>query len=307
MKETTLKRLAGVLVGALIVWVVLAAAGRLHEDRATRFSLPHVDSATIDTIVLARRGDTATLARNARMWRVNGYPADSAHVHDLLSGLADTSGWGELVAQSPSSYGRLGVGPDSGRRLRVVGHGKQLVDVTSGRRTSDWSGIYLRRHGDSAVYALHSALLGEALTRPADDWRDKQIARVTPDSVASAELQRGGKRLTLRREGARWNIQSAPADSAAVAAMLDLYRNFDATGFADAAQADSLHNARPLGSVQLRSKSGSLLLGMRFDSTAAGGWVRADSGGPEFKVDAYQLAHLVPPESTFTARAKKKK
>lgn len=307
MKEITIKRLAGVLLGALIVWGVLAGAGRLREDRAPRFSLPHVDSAAIDTIALERRGDTATLARHAHVWRVNGFPVDNEHVHDLLRGLVDSAEWGELVAENPSSYARLGVGADSGLRLRVVSHGKQVVDVTSGKRTTDWTGIYLRRNGDSAVYALHSALLGEALTRPADDWRDKRIARINPDSVATVDVQRGARRTMLQRAGVKWTVEAEPADSAAVAGMLDLYKTFDATGFASAAQADSLRPANRVAAVRLRSKSGALLLGIRFDSTAGGGWARADSGGPVFKIDPYQLAHLAPAESTFKTRKKVKK
>lgn len=302
MNEATIKRLAGVLVVALVLWGALAGAGRLREDRATRFSLPRLDSAAIDTVVLARRGDTATLARAAHRWTVNGHPADSAHVHDLLGGFADSTAWGELVAQSTASYARLGVDADSGRHVRVVSHGKQALDFTSGKRTTDWSGLYVRRAGDGAVYALHSAVLGEALTRSPDDWRDKRIARVNPDSVTSADIERGARHIVLRKDAGKWSLGTAPADSSAVARTLELYRSLDASGFATDSQADSLRNAKRFARVQLRSKSGSLLLDIGFDSTASGAWARADSGGPVFKIDSYQLAQLAPAESTFKVK-----
>ena len=307
MSQTSIRRLAGVLVAALVVWGALAASTRLREDRASRFTLARVDTASIDTIALERRGDTAVLTRAPHGWMVNGHAADSAHTHDLLTGLADTADWGELIAERPSSYARLGVDADSGRHVRVVGHGRQLLEFTSGKRTADWSGVYLRRGGDSAVYGLHSGPLGELLTFTADDWRDKRIARVVPESVATAEIQRGGRRVSLRRAGTRWTFGGSPADSSAVATTLGLYRTLDASGFANAAQADSLRGAKPVATVHLRSKTGALLLGLAFDSTAGGAWARADSGGPVFKVDPYQLAHLAPPESTLSVKKTKTK
>ena len=307
MTDRMLKRLAGVVGIALVAWAALAGAGHLRTDRATRISLPHLDSAAIDTVVIARRGDTATLARAAHHWTMNGHPADSSHVRDLLAGFVDSTDWGELVAESPASYARLGVDADSGRHVRVVSRGGKVLDLTGGKRTSDWSGLYVRRRGDSAVYALHSSQLGEALTRSADDWRDKRIARVNPDSVASATIARGARSVTLRKDAGKWSLGAAPADSSAVARTLELYRSFDATGFATDAQADSLRKERQFARVRLRSKAGSSLLDITFDSTRSGAWARADSGGPVFKIDSYQLAQLAPPESTFKVKKPPKK
>jgi hypothetical protein len=304
MNEGTIKRLATVLVVVVIAWAALAGVGHLRADKATRFSLPHVDSAAVDTIVIARHGDSATLVRNAHGWTMNGHPTDSARLHDLLAGFVDTTDWGELVAESPSSYARLGVDADSGRRVRIVARGKSPVIFTSGKRTTDWSGLYVRTGNDSSVYALHSSLLGEALTRSADDWRDKRIARVQPDSVAGADIERGARGVTLKRNGGKWSLGGGPADSSAVARMLELYQSFDAMGFATDAQADSVRKAKQLARVRLRSKSGSALLAVTFDSLPSGAWVRADSGGPVYKIDAYQLAQLAPPESTFKVKKK---
>lgn len=305
MSDSTIKRLMMALAIAVVAWGAFAGVSRLRADRVTRFALPRVDSGAVDTVVLARRGDTATLARSAHEWTMNGHAADSAHVHDLLAGLVDSASWGELVAESPSSYSRLGVDADSGRRVRIAMHGKPAVTFTSGKRTADWSGLYVRQGTDSAVYALHSSLLGEALTRSADDWRDKRIARVNPDSVASMVISRGGETATLEKGAGTWRLGGAPADSTTVARTLEMYRIFDATGFASDAQADSLRTARQLARVRLKSKSGASMLDLVLDSTKSGAWARADSGGPVFKIDAYQLAQLAPAESTFKTKVKK--
>ena len=307
MSDSTIKRLMMALAIAVVAWGAFAGVSHLRADRVTRFALPRVDSGAVDTVVLARRGDTATLARSAHKWTMNGHAADSAHVHDLLAGLVDSASWGELVAESPSSYSRLGVDADSGRRVRIAMHGKPAVTFTSGKRTTDWSGLYVRQGTDSAVYALHSSLLGEALTRGTDDWRDKRIARINPDSVGSAEIERGAHTASLRKTGSKWSLGGAAADSAAVSRLLEEYRSFDASGFASDAQADSLHTARQLARVRLKSKSGASMLDLVLDSTKSGAWARADSGGPVFKIDAYRLAQLAPAESTFKAQKRVKK
>jgi hypothetical protein len=308
MNERGLKRLAMGLAAALVLWGVLALSSHAREDHAARLELPRIDTAAVDTIALDRRDDSVVLARAAHgHWQVNGHPADSADVRDLLGALVDTTAWGELVAESRSSYARLGVDPDSGRHVRVLSHGKAVLDITTGKRTADWGGVYMRRGTDSAVYALHGNGFAEPFTRSGSDWRDKTIARVAPESVATAEIRHGSRLVTLQRTGGHWNLDSgAPADSTAVATMLDLYKDLNTSGFATPAQADSARKLKPVANVRLRAKSGALLLGLGMDSTANGVWARADSGGPVFRLDTYQLSHLAPPESTFKAKKEKK-
>jgi hypothetical protein len=305
MKEITLKRLGVTFAAALALWVVLALTHRVREDRMTRFTLPGVDTAAVDTIGLVHLGDSAMLVRGPRGWTVNGHSADTARVHELLTVLVDTSTWGELVAESRASHARLGVDADSGRRVRVQSHGKTLLEFTAGKATNDWGGIHVRRGSDSAVYALHGLHLRDALTRSADDWRDKRIASIVPDSVTAAEVRRGSATVSLRKEGGRWVLAGGGADSSAVASLLEAYRDLNASGFATASQVDSLHFAKPRAGVRFRGKGDALIAGLVFDSTAGGVWARADSGGTVFRLDAWQLARLAPAESTLKTKKKK--
>ncbi|HTR77959.1 MAG TPA: DUF4340 domain-containing protein, partial [Gemmatimonadaceae bacterium] len=289
-----------------VLWAVLALTRHVRADTASRFTLPRVDTAAIDTITLQKPGDSVTLARAARgRWTVNAHPADSARVSDLLRVLADTSSWGELAAESRQSYAGLGVGSDSGQRVRVMSHGKVLLDITTGKRTSDAKGIYLRRGTDSAVYALHGANVGDPFSRTVDDWRDKRIASIAPDSVVTAEVHRGSASYTVRRAKAGWTIDAGPAaDSSSVANWLVSFQNLSASGFATPAQADSAHFGKPRAAITIRGKGTVPLLSLAFDSTAGGVWARADSGGPVYRVDTWQLGQLVPAESTLKAKRK---
>ena len=306
MSETAIKRLGLALLLALALWGLLALISRAREDRVSRIHLARVDTAAVDTVTLGRKADSLVLARGAAgAWSVNGHAADTARVHEFLRALDDSAVWGEVAAESRASHGRLGVDADSGRQVRVRGHGRALLDLTVGKRTSDWAGVYMRRGAEDAVYALHSAALADAFTRGIDDWRDKRITHVVADSVAVAEVHRGGAAITLKRDGAKWSLGSgAAADSGAVARLLDAYTDLNASGFATTAQLDSAHFSSPRGRVKFLSKTGAVLAALAFDSTANGIWVRADTGGTVFRVDPWQLGRLAPPESTFKAKKK---
>jgi hypothetical protein len=305
MSPKQLARLAGVLVIAIALWGILALTHRQSGgDRSSGFTLPKIDTVAVDTIALAGAHDTAILVRTSGAWRVNGNPAAAAPVSQLLKALRDTTAWTELAAEHANSHARLGVTRDSGEHVRVVSHGHALLDVIAGKQTPDYGGLYVRRPTEDAVYALHGEL-ANALHHSADDWRDKLIVAVPSDSVDTIAVQRGTRAYSLKRAGKSWTLGGGTADSAAVADLLSQYRNLAATGFATAAQSDSLHFKPPRRQVRLIGKSGRPLAHLVFDSTTSGVWARADSGGPVFHLDSWTAAKLLPADSTL--RAKKTK
>ena len=110
------------------------------------------------------------------------------------------------------------------------------------------------------------------------------------------EIQRARKSYTLRRQGAKWTLRvGAPADSAAVAQLLERFRHVSATGFATDRQTDSLRFDRPQRRVALRGARGRVLLALAFDSTAGRFWVRRASGGTVYRLDSWQVDQLTPP------------
>lgn len=295
----------GIALGVLVaLWGVIALVRRPPEDRSVAITLPRVDSTTIDTIQLMKAHDTALLVRaSGRRWTSNGFPAAQSAISDLLRGLADTARQTELVAESKASHEQLGVAADSGERVRVVSHGQSLLDIVAGRRTPDYAGVYVRRANDDAVYALHGSL-AESLARAIDDWRDKHIVAVTPDSVGMVAVKRGGSEYALRRAGTHWAFVGSPAtvDSAQVGYVLGDYRDLSASGFATKAQADSIHFGKGARHATLLSKTGTTLASLAFDSTAAGTWVKADTGGPIYKLDSWTWGQLTPAESTLRVK-----
>ncbi|HEX6106608.1 MAG TPA: DUF4340 domain-containing protein, partial [Gemmatimonadales bacterium] len=191
--------LIAIAFGALLLlWGVAALVGR-GGDGGTAEVFPRVDPASVDTIAITGRADTSILVRrDSTAWRVNGHPADRSAVTALLDALADSTRGVEPVAERPSSHAGLGVDSAAGTRVRLAGRGGVLAEVVAGKRTADLDGGYLRRAADSTVYLVRGALT-ELLTRRADEWRDRRMGGVLPDSVVGIEVSRGRRSYRLER------------------------------------------------------------------------------------------------------------
>jgi hypothetical protein len=274
MSRQQLIRLVGAFAVALLLWGVLAIVRRPPSDRSERLTFPKVDTGAVDTVAIG----TTVVARSGASWRVNGYPTAPEAVTEALKGLADTGASTELVAESKTSHDRLGVGAESGQHVRVIGHGKTVLDLIAGKRTQDVGGVYVRRANEDAVYALRGGI-ASSVTKSLDDWRDKRIVSIVPESVATVTLQRGAHTLEFRR---------SVGDTTKLRSLLGSYRDLRATGFADSMSAHPTLRARLVG------KSGATLADFVFDSTASGVRARADTGRTIYRLDTWMLGQLLP-------------
>jgi Domain of unknown function (DUF4340) len=309
MSAKQLARLALVLAAALLLWGAVALASKRNQEGTAHSTLlPRIDTSAVDSVVITGPRDSAILVRaskGTKGWLVNGKPTEQAAVADLLKGLADTAQSPELVAQSPASHARLRVSADSGRRVRVVQHGRTVADLIAGKQTLENDGIYLRRTGAPEVYVLRSGL-ASALGHSADDWRNHRIAGVVPDSVSAIQISRGGKSYSLKRQGSQWVFASgAPADSAKVAELLSSYRDVKASGFGSPTLQDSLRSAKPKRTARLLNRQGTPLLSLVVDSTASGIWVRMNPGtgtdatGEAYRLESWTADQLTPADTTL--------
>lgn len=306
MSNKQLARLAGALAVVLALWGAFAVARRAGADHAEGFRLPAIDTAAVDTIAITKGADTALLARQTGgRWRVNGFAAARSNVDQLLRALRDSSNHSELAAERRSSDAAMGVTADSGRRVRVVVKGAAGLDLIAGHNTNDYLGVYVRPAGDSAVYALRGSL-PSAMDRPLDDWRDKTVADVSPDSVQRVEVTRGRTTYALVRTGKSWHLATgAAADSGAVARLLAQYHPASAIGFAKAAQADSVTFTRPTARVRIFTSGPAPVIDVAFDSTKSAVYARAQSGSTVYLLESWTLTQTAPTERSVEAATPK--
>lgn len=299
MNQAHLKLIALGVAALLLIWGASALLPSGTDRPTADFRLPAVAADSVDTITVTSPAETVVVARvPSGGWTVNGFAASSTAVADLVEALDDTVR-PELVARSPASFARLGVDSGAARRLAVSRRGGTSVDLLISDRGPDAGGAYVRRPGDSAVYAWSSPL-ASAVRRGVDEWRDRVIAAVVPDSVRRVVVERGARRYTLERKDSAWTLAGgAAADSGAVARMLDRFRTLSAGGFPTAAELDSAFRGRRERRVALFGAADTALVTLEFDSTAGAFWVRRAEGGTVYRLPSWDTDQLTPPDSTL--------
>jgi Domain of unknown function (DUF4340) len=314
MSTHNLKLIAAGLALLLLLWGASALLSRGSDSVRGSLDLHAPAMADVDAITIVKGADTIALARQSasptppNAWTVNGHPAALASITDLFQALRDTTP-PELVAQDSSSFRRLQVDSAGGRWLRLRRSGKIVLELVVGGRGTDFESAYLRRPGDAHVYLWHGRL-GSTVDRTLDDWRDKRIAVLAPDSVAALEVVRGKERYALTRAGKAWKVNGAPADSGAVARYLDRLKTITAAGFATPQQIDSTRTARPARRLAVRSaRGGGVLLSLVFDSTAGAFVVRRTAGtGGEgatvYRMNTWDVDGLTPASRSLLATKK---
>jgi len=300
MSARHLKIIALGFAGLLLLWGASELFSRGSNEAPDTLTLPALALGDVDTIAVTTGTDSMVLAKqSSSAWVVNGYRATLDAVNELVQALKDTV-HPELVAQDSSSFRRLAVDSATGRWLRIRGGGRPLLDLIVGGRGSEHASAYVRRPGDSRVY-LWRGPLAQLVNRTPDEWRDKRIAAVEPDSIAGIAVERGPDRYTLKRAGKAWTLNGAATDSGAVARALEKYRTIVSAGFAARAQADSVRARRPIRRLTLRSAHGGTLLSLAFDSIPGGFWVRRTGGtaaggdpGTVYRMNAWDVDGLTP-------------
>jgi len=274
-----LKMVAIGLAVLLLLWGGSELFSRGSDTVTGSLAFPALAPADVDSIVVLHGSDSVVLVKqSATAWTVNGHRAVAADVTDLLRAFKDTVR-PELVAQDASSFARLQVDSATGRWLRVFRGGTPAVQVIAGARGSDYQSTYLRRPGDVHVYLWRGTLAGLA-ERRADDWRDKRIAALEPDSITALDVERGKDRYTLKRRAVTWTLNGGATDSAAVHRYLERLKSITAAGFATPKEVDSTRTLRPKRRLSVRGRRG-VLLSLAFDSAATAFLVRhiGDPGG----------------------------
>lgn len=291
-------RIALALAALLVLWGLVQLFGHKTDTTSARFDLPKLNAADVDTIKILRATDTLVVVRGAGdAWEVNGFRASTQSVGDLFTALRDSS-LAELVAQSPTSHAQLGVDSAKGKRLELIKGSQVLLSLVLGDHGPGFEGVYARWPSEATVYLIHAGL-SNPVERQLDDWRDKGIVAVNPDSVHEIRVQRKRGGYSLRHGDGGWRLSpGARADSGAVRRLLEQYRNLQAGGFPTAAQTDSIDFARPTRRMTLMGTSAPLA-DLLFDSTASWWWVRKAEGGTVYRMESWRMDQLFPADSTL--------
>jgi hypothetical protein len=93
--------------------------------------------------------------------------------------------------------------------------GDQTIAVRLGAESEKDKKVYAQREGASQIYLLASYTM-TSLRKSLDDLRDMHVATFDPEQAARLTIVEGARRLTLAKDGERWNVAQsteAVADS----------------------------------------------------------------------------------------------
>jgi len=293
MTPAMLRRIAGALGVALVLWGMVFMWRRGDRDDRGMFRLPTIDTARVERIALRRATDTIVANRISGGWTVNGFPASTEYVAGFLAAYADTAIRTELVARSPASHLRLGVDSAVGRQLMIAVGGNAVTDLVVGNRGPDFEGTYLRAQGDSAVYLLRGRITDLLLDAP-DAWRERRILALAADSIARVEVVVGRSRWQLARRDGGWQMGGVPTDSTKVRRYLAQFGNLRAGGFPDAA-AEPPRFEPAARVISLSAGDGRVLAKLEFVDAGSGSfWVREAGQGVVYRLPSAAVELAAP-------------
>jgi hypothetical protein len=299
MTAAQLRRVAIALVVAVFLWGIVEILARRGDTVEEVPLIPAIVGDEVDAVVIRSAQDTIRLERSGDgTWRVNGFATAPDAVTALLDALGEPTA-GELVAQNPSSHERMGVGRSSATHVTVRRGDRVLGEVLMGAQGRSFRSAYMRRPGQDDVYLVEGELV-PLVGRDVNEWRDKRIVVVEPDSIGGIDVERGRMRYTLERQDSVWSLAYGGAvDSARVERLVQAFRTVEAQGeaFATPAQADSTDFTRPERRVRLVGTDGTELATLAFDSTETGFWVLRDGRETIYLLNRWKVDDLTPTDS----------
>ncbi len=299
MSAAQLRRVAIALAVAVFLWGSIEILGRRGDTVEEVPLIPALAGDEVDIVVIRLPADTIRLERGTEgSWSVNGFAASPDAVTTLLGALGEPTA-GELIAQNPSSHERMGVDDSSATHLAVRRGDQLLGEVLVGAQGRSFRSAYMRLPGQDDVYLVEGELV-PLVGREVNEWRDKRIVVVEPDSIGEIDVERGRIRYTLERQDSVWSLADGGAvDSARVERLVEAFRTVEAQGaaFATPAQADSADFTQPERRVRLVGTNGAELATLAFDSTETGFWVRRDGRETIYLLNRWKVDDLTPTDS----------
>ncbi len=273
------------------------SGGSLDPGAGFAFELAGSPS-RVDIISLAE-ADTIRLEREPEGWTVDGHPADSAKVADLLGVIGDLRA-ADMVARNPANHEALGVSETGGRRIEIYAADAEPRAFHLGNRDLSAGGYYVRAPEAAEVFRLESPA-GGYLSRERDGWRDRLIARVDTSAVREIIIRRGSDDLVLRRTEAGWRVGGAAADSGSVARLLGILPEVSATGFPADSVAETADFTSPDAELDVFAEDTGdvtgrrLVLALKLLEGEGGAWLVQRADDPEvFELSSFTMGRLVP-------------
>ncbi|HZZ38365.1 MAG TPA: DUF4340 domain-containing protein [Acidobacteriaceae bacterium] len=254
------------------------------DDLRDKRLLP-VDSASVTTIDLDRKTQPVDFGRVQSGWQIQKpepYRTNTFQVQDLLTQLTSAK-MDTLTTPEASAKAFAHAAPFATARI-TGSFGTDTLEVRKDRdddyaKSSVLPGVF-------KVASDNSTALAEALNRPLDDYRDKQLFSFSYADPDKIEVHTGATSLVLTHAATTWTSNGQTMDTASAESLVSALRDLAATKFVASGF------TAPEIDITVTYAGGKKTDHVQIAKTKDGGIAKRDDGPSLYQLDAVTLNEL---------------
>lgn len=255
------------------------------QDLRDKQLLP-VEASSVTTMELNRKGQQIAFGRVQNGWQIQKpkpYRTDTFQVDDLLQQAVGAK-WDPATSVEDATKAFAKATPVA--TLQLTGSsGTDTLDV---RKDKDNS-YYAKSSSLSGAYKIDPTVataVGEALNRPLDDFRNKQLFNFGFSDPDKIEYHAGSTDLVLTHSGNDWTSNGKKMDTDSVEQVVTALRDLAAAKFVDGGF------TKPDIEVTVTSDGGKKIEKAGIQKTKDGGIAKRDDGPSLYSLDGVTLDGL---------------
>jgi hypothetical protein len=236
------KILLGVLLGLLLIYGISRVFSG-SKEKSFKAELIQIDTTSIAKIEITPKGDqnTFSLTNDNGQWMASKGTINVVAIPEAVAGLIDQLALVKtkhIAAKSADKWAEYELEPEQAGKLSIYttdgGSESFYIGKFSFNQQARTATSYLRLEEGDEVYAV-DGFQGMAFSRTFNDFRNKVLARTTPDvEFTRFQLDDGRQVFNVVKIPTAWTIDGTqPLDSMKVENYLNTFRNFNGVNFID--------------------------------------------------------------------------
>jgi hypothetical protein len=244
-----------------------------------------IDSSSVSTIDLQRKGSDVTFARIKKGWQIEkpqSYRTDSYQVDDLLTQLTGAK-WDPSVAAADAARDFSHATPVATVKL-TGSSGTDTVEVR--KENTDYFAKSSAIPGVWKIESTSASSLSADLSRSLDDFRNKQLFDFGYTDPEKIEYHSGSTSVSLERTGNAWISGGKKMDTDSVESLVNALRDLSASKFVTAGFAS------PTIDLTVTSDNGKRVEKVGIQKTSDGGIAKRDDDPSLYALDSGSITGL---------------
>ncbi|SYZ73445.1 hypothetical protein TRIP_C21563 [Candidatus Zixiibacteriota bacterium] len=222
-----------------------------------------IDPAQINHIVINSVDDTLDFRLIDGKWILEGNPprlTDSNAVETMIAAAGEMK-VGNIISENPERQKDFLVDSATGNLIQFYNNDQLLASIFIGKMSPDFAHTYVRKPDSKEVY-LADGLITYIFNRKHNQWLNRTIVALNPDSVEAVEFDYGDRAYHIDKSSSQWYAAKKPyrdslqADSLKVKNFLMQICHLKATDFISIADSGLVHFDPPDLTIHINMNNG---------------------------------------------------